>query len=305
MIPRCRGNYDESTKCRVFNLPKDNSRQSWINTLPPREDGKERNITATSDFYICIHHWPVDTEMVVLPGGHTKPTNPPSVWPNIPPSCLPTAKPPPREPPVEDRQLKFFQKNDKIKSFADFCPENQLKKKYKQVLTTRTDDKIISLFMADDYSEVLASVIVFDKGTLTSPLTLIATKNGIRVPLGSILEPNNGLKSKSQFFDAVHTVLNYKAPAIEVVKQTLKRLDSIDLEENETIDAPKRKKLCFLKRQFQLICDKSFTVHDFCFAVEAYPRCPYEQLREVLVLPSKRKIQSVFSATGKNTFVLF
>ena len=36
---------------------------------------------------------------------------------------------------------------------------------------------------------------------------------------------------------------------------------------------------------------------DYCFAVESYPRCDYEQLRDVLVLPSKRKLQAIVNST--------
>ena len=35
---------------------------------------------------------------------------------------------------------------------------------------------------------------------------------------------------------------------------------------------------------------------DYCFAIESFPHCNYELLREYLVLPSKRKLQSVVSA---------
>ena len=35
---------------------------------------------------------------------------------------------------------------------------------------------------------------------------------------------------------------------------------------------------------------------DYCFAIESFPRCSYEQLRDILVLPSKRKIQSIVSS---------
>ena len=56
-----------------------------------------------------------------------------------------------------------------------------------------------------------------------------------------------------------------------------------------------RKKMKFIIRQLKLLADKYVTPVDNCFAVESFPRCSYEQLREVLVLPSKRKMQSVIS----------
>ena len=48
-------------------------------------------------------------------------------------------------------------------------------------------------------------------------------------------------------------------------------------------------------RQMELLADKNFTTADYSFAVESFPRSSYEQLREVLVLPSKRKMHSVIS----------
>ena len=41
---------------------------------------------------------------------------------------------------------------------------------------------------------------------------------------------------------------------------------------------------------------KQFSLSDYCFAIESFPRCSYEQLRDILVLPSTRKIQSVVSS---------
>ena len=37
---------------------------------------------------------------------------------------------------------------------------------------------------------------------------------------------------------------------------------------------------------------------DYCFAIESFPNCNYDQLRDFLVLPSKRKLQSIVSATN-------
>ena len=48
------------------------------------------------------------------------------------------------------------------------------------------------------------------------------------------------------------------------------------------------------------MCDKlkCFSVADYCFAVELFPNCSYEQLRDFLVLPSKRKMQSIVSSVN-------
>jgi hypothetical protein len=68
-----------------------------------------------------------------------------------------------------------------------------------------------------------------------------------------------------------------------------------ELQAQETTDK-KAKKLDFLTSNLRLLADKSFTVKDYCFAVESFPHCNYESLRDYLVLPSKRKLQAVISA---------
>ena len=45
---------------------------------------------------------------------------------------------------------------------------------------------------------------------------------------------------------------------------------------------------------------KAFSAADYCFAVESFPNCSYEQLRDFLVLSSKRKFQSSVSSVNIN-----
>ena len=301
-IANCNGNYNPENKCRVFALPSgDSERQRWINVFPPRDD--DFTIPPLpKKFYVCERHWPSDTEMIKTPGGFTRPKNPPSVWPNVPRSCLPTPKPPPRRPLPHDRQEEYHRKKDTIGSFESFKPEKELSKKYDNIFISHRKGKLVCFFMSEDFSESTMSIVVHNKPTLCSPLTLIAWKHGIRVPLSKQLNPNNGFSLYSQFFEAVNTVVNYQVPSVDVVEKVVATLQELnfDLQADRKFDAAKEKKLLFLTCQLQLLCDKSFTVPDFCFAVESYPRCSYEQLREVLVLPSKRKMQSVISSTGVN-----
>ena len=163
-IIKCRGNYDDATKCRVFRLPKDEQeRQKWLNVLPPL-----RNFDIDpSKFFICDKHWPADTPMKTVPGGHSRPISPPSIFNDIPSSCLPTPKPSPRGPKVEDRQLGYFLKKDWISSFAEFSADKELNKQYDNIIISRNNMNFICLFMKDDYSECFASVIVHNKHTLT------------------------------------------------------------------------------------------------------------------------------------------
>lgn len=293
-IVECRGNYDGTSKCRVFRLPRDEvERQRWINMIPPRENF----VINPANFFICERHWPVDTPMVKIPGGSTRPACPPSIFTNVPPSCLPTAKPAPRPPKPEDQQLKYFKKKDKITSFAEFLPEKQLHKKYENLMLSRSEERFICVFMARDYSESKLSIIVHNKSTLCSPLTLQAFKDGISVPFGNILNPNNGLSSYSQYFEAINFVINYDINAGHGIEKAVKILQSQQLETGNA------KKLKFLTRQLQLLSHKNFSVADYCFGIESFPTCNYDNLREFLVLPSKRKLQSIISGTNRGSIL--
>ena len=297
-IVNCRGNYDANSKCRVFRLPKQTpERQEWLDGLPQRKDF----VLDPSKFFICEKHWPSDTPMMKIPGGSTRPVEPPSLF-NVPPSCLPSPKPKPRgesrSTRDEDRHLKHFMNKDKIIYFAKFSPKKEILKKYDNstTLLSRAEDKLVILFMTSDYSETSSSVIVYNKPTLCSPLVVSGFKNGISVPLGKILNPNNGLLYNSQFFEVLNCVKNHVTPADANIDRVVKILETVL---NESLnDDVKSKKLQFLVRQLQLLCHKTFKVSDYCFALESFPNCNYSQLRELLVLPSKRKLQIVMSATG-------
>lgn len=291
-VVECRGNYDEASKCRVFRLPKnENDSQKWLDTIPPRDN----YVIDPATFFICERHWPLDTPMVKIPGGSTRPTCPPSIF-NVPSSCLPTKKPAPRPPKVEDQQLKYFQSKDRITLFADFLPERQLKKKYdnENVMLSRCDERFVCVFMSKDYSESRFSIIVHNKSTLCSPLTLQAFKDGVSVPFGKILNPNNGLSSISQFFEAVNFVNHYDINAGSGIDKAVKILQCQQLEGDNA------KRLTFLTRQLQLLCLKKFSTSDYCFGIESFPTCHYDHLRDFLVLPSKRKLQSIVSGTNRN-----
>ena len=294
-VVNCKGNYDETNKCRVFRLPRDElEKQKWLSVLPPRA-----GFVVDPTKFICQKHWPSDTEMVKIPGGHTRPVNPPSVF-NIPASCLPSPRPPPRQPKTEDQQLKYFLKKDKITSLHEFTPENDLHKKYKDLnlIISRSQDKLVCMVMETNYSQCSVSVVVHNKSILCSPLTLSALKNGISVPVGKLLSPNNGLSFYSQFFEVVHSVMSHIHPVDEVVNKVT---NSLELVKNDEQSPVKAKRLHFLTRQLRLFCNKTYTLQDYCFAIESFLHCNYDQLRDVLVLPSKRKLQAVISATDVDT----
>ncbi|RUS75870.1 hypothetical protein EGW08_016359 [Elysia chlorotica] len=61
----------------------------------------------------------------------------------------------------------------------------------------------------------------------------------------------------------------------------------------------RQRTLVFITHQLKLLAHKTFCMNDYCFAVESYPHSNYEQLRDELVLPSKRKVQSTFNEVKK------
>ena len=289
-IVNCRGNYDLLSKCRVFKLPiLDPERQKWLAVIPPCKDF---DIANAKSFFVCEKHWPQNPPMKKLPGGTTRPAVAPTIF-DVPASCLPTPQIPPRPAKQVDKQLEVFMARDKIKSFSDFVPDKKIQKDYDNVLITRRSDRCAFLFMSPDFCECEMTVLVENKSTLCSPLTCFAYKSGIRVPLGTILNPNNGLSSYSQFYAVVHTCLNYQIPLDKVLRKVVTVLQA-----QETEDKKKAKKLDFIINNLKLLVSKNFTVKDYCFAVGSFPHCSYEVLREYLVLPSRRKVQAVVSSVN-------
>lgn len=295
-VVNCKGNYNKANKCRLFKLPADSlERQRWIEAIPPRE----HFVINPETYRICERHW---REGYAAKGIGTKarPVDPPTEF-DVLKSCLPTPKPPPRTTNAEDRQLAFWRENDTIKDFSSFRPETELRKKYTNVIINRTNDRLVCVFMNDDFSESEVSIIVENKKTLTCVLTLIAFKSGIRVPLGKILHPNNGMNSNSQFLEAVHIAVNFDPHCDSVTRKVVDILRSHSSESDCCRDNKNAQKLSFLTHQLQLLIEKQYSVNDYCFAIESFPHCNYELLREYLVLPSKRKLQSVVSSVDTDS----
>ncbi|KAF2354243.1 hypothetical protein FHG87_015004 [Trinorchestia longiramus] len=66
------------------------------------------------------------------------------------------------------------------------------------------------------------------------------------------------------------------------------------------VDTEKEKKLVFFTCQLKLLLQKQFCMNDYCFALQSYPKRNYEQLRDSLVLPCKRKLQYITSSIDKD-----
>ncbi|KAL8588631.1 hypothetical protein ACOMHN_050211 [Nucella lapillus] len=85
------------------------------------------------------------------------------------------------------------------------------------------------------------------------------------------------------FHEAVHFAHNvYELPLSEVLGKVVTVLQA-----QEVQDSKKAKKLDFLTNHLKLLADKQYATADYCFAVESFPHCDYDILREYLVLPRK------------------
>ncbi|KAF2360531.1 hypothetical protein FHG87_008708 [Trinorchestia longiramus] len=198
-----------------------------------------------------------------------RPGIPPSIF-NVPASCLPSPKLTPHTAKVEDQQLRYFLQRVKKSSFDAFKPECNLQKQYKNLIISRSKERLVCLFMTDNFSGCSLSVIVENKPTLCSRLTLSPFKNGISAPLFKTPHPNNGLRLYTQFDETVRLAMHY------------------DIQFDKTI------------QNLELLVQKQFSKNDYCFTLQSYPKCNYEQLRDFLVLPCKRKLQYITSSIDKD-----
>lgn len=109
--------------------------------------------------------------------------------------------------------------------------------------------------MNDDFSEAFLSVVVENIQTMTSPLTMKAFKNGIRVPLGKYLRPNNGFNSHQTFYDAVRQAVKFEPECDALLDKIVCTLfNHINCQETECCkNTDREKKLRFLTHQLQLL----------------------------------------------------
>ncbi|KAF2343784.1 hypothetical protein FHG87_025460 [Trinorchestia longiramus] len=151
--------------------------------------------------------------------------------------------------------------------------------------------------MTNNFRECSLSMIVENKPTLCSPLTLSAFKNSISVPLFKTLHPKNGLSLYTQFDETVYLAMNYDIPFDKTIRNVVTLLQA---HTSACVDIEKEKKLIFLTRQFELLSQKQFSMNDYCFALQSCPKCNYEQLRDLFMLRCKRKLQCVTSSIDKD-----
>ncbi|KAF2351748.1 hypothetical protein FHG87_017496 [Trinorchestia longiramus] len=111
------------------------------------------------------------------------------------------------------------------------------------------------------------------------------------------LHPNNGLRSYTRFDETVRLAMHYDIPFDKTIQNVVALLQA---HTSACVDTEKVKKLVFLTRQLELLLQKQFSMND-CFCFQSYPKCNYEQLRDFLVLPCKRKLQYITSCTVKTS----
>ncbi|KAF2354089.1 hypothetical protein FHG87_015151 [Trinorchestia longiramus] len=116
------------------------------------------------------------------------------------------------------------------------------------------------------------------------------------VPLFKTLHPNNGLRSYTLFDETVRLAMHYDIPFDKTIQNVVNLLQA---HTSAYVDTEKVKKLVFLTRQLELLLQKQFSMNDY-FSFQSYPKCNYEQLRDFLVLPCKRKLQYITSSIDKD-----
>ncbi|KAF2359658.1 hypothetical protein FHG87_009583 [Trinorchestia longiramus] len=82
--------------------------------------------------------------------------------------------------------------------------------------------------------------------------------------------------------------------------KTIQNVVTLQAHTSAYVDTEKEKKLVFLTRLLELLSQKQFSMNNYCFALQLYPKCNYEQLRDFLVLPCKRKLQYITSFIDKH-----
>ena len=154
------------------------------------------------------------------------------------------------------------------------------------VIISRKQDTMAFITMSKKFQGAKLSVIVRNKPTTCFPRRLSAYRDGKCIPISkNILNPNNGFRYCSQFFEAVHAACSYTFPRSDILNRLVKILRIQELEHSEVRDIAKNK---FPTREIELLADKKLISSDCCFAGKYFPR---QQSREVFS-PSQVEITS-------------
>ncbi|KAF2344122.1 hypothetical protein FHG87_025122 [Trinorchestia longiramus] len=80
---------------------------------------------------------------------------------------------------------------------------------------------------------------------------------------------------------------------------TIQNVVTLQAHTSAYLDTEKDKKSVFLTSVGTFISE-AVSINDYCFALQSYPKCNYEQLRDFLVLPCKHKLQYITSSIDKD-----
>ena len=100
------------------------------------------------------------------------------------------------------------------------------------------------------------------------------------------------------FIDAVNYALKYEHSCNTLLDKVVSDLRRHADHCTCFNDSGKGQKLEFLTHQLELLWKKDYNVKDYCFAMQSYPNCKYEHMRDFLTLPCKRKLQEIISAAN-------
>ncbi|KAF2361028.1 hypothetical protein FHG87_008212 [Trinorchestia longiramus] len=133
----------------VSTVTKDYYKQDVHGHIADYDSGGQ--FTELNKFLVCEIHWGADPPLIKLHGGFMRPEIPPSIF-NVPASCLPSPKAAPCPAKVEHQQLRYFLQKDMITSFDAFKPERNLQKQYKNLIISRSKERLVCLFMTDNFT---------------------------------------------------------------------------------------------------------------------------------------------------------
>ena len=284
----------------IYGFPKDKSeKELWIRALP---NASIANNNITDNMGICELHWPLKYP-TRRSGRYLVPAVAPSIFIRVPQSCCRQTGPKKlrnvnvrrvsseiRKKLTEKRVEQANQQKDKIKFWDDFisyCDSLDLvKDKHESFLT---------LFKFN-YQDNQPPSISFSI-TITYNFKVTSFKEQIHVPIRQFFGFNSILERYSQLREIISFVCDYEpelrtrfAYTSEIVKKN----------SQEILNNEQRERVEFLARQLELC---SFTEHgrrysafDFKNAIGLFLRSRncYSALREFLILPHPRRIESLF-----------
>lgn len=304
-VVNCKGNYNVENATTVFKIPPSPERETWIKSLPKRNNELGKPYEYPKNVYICVHHWPEFPHNIPtkkMPGGAVRPSVPPYHFPNVPMSCIPKTSPSPirlKSDKLENRHLTIFDANDRL-NFSNLC-DIEAKVKPTFVCCQRSTGKIIVFIfknVPDSIPSYCGAVTIEEKrGTLSDAVVYALDDQNNKLKIHYCVSPNNQLSRWSQLLEVINVVKNHlksKQQYLEIALSALKKAKCDD----DTDD-----RLNFLSRQIELNISKQYNQKDYLFAAISFPKIQYFALRNYLILPSERKMRELKSGVTADNLV--